>query len=239
MGSLNIYALQTARAGSKSVPNKNIMEFNGKPLYLHNVHHAKASNYIKDVFVSTDCEFILDNCDGYQVIDRPEYLCRDDSSHHETICHGLDMIEKITGDKVDYLVVLLGNSLSAYTDDLDAAIKEIISSPETDTILSASELNMYNPLRAFVNDNGYLKTYLTQDEICDKAAHYNINDKNSAGNIYFFNGSFHVTKRDVLFDRGKYPFQWMGNTIKPYFQDASCMELDAKWQIEVLRRHLL
>ena len=33
---MNIYALQTARAGSKSVPNKNIKIIDKKPLFYHN-----------------------------------------------------------------------------------------------------------------------------------------------------------------------------------------------------------
>ena len=34
---MNIYALQTARNGSKSVPSKNILEIDGKPLYKWNL----------------------------------------------------------------------------------------------------------------------------------------------------------------------------------------------------------
>ena len=58
---MNIYALQTARAGSKSVPNKNIINIRGKSLYLHNVQYAQKSKLIKDVFISTDYYIIKNN----------------------------------------------------------------------------------------------------------------------------------------------------------------------------------
>ena len=60
---MNVYALQTARAGSKSVPNKNIMNIRGKSLYLHNIHFAQKSKHIKDVFISTDYDIIKQDKD--------------------------------------------------------------------------------------------------------------------------------------------------------------------------------
>ena len=64
---MNVYALQTARAGSKSVPNKNIMNIKGKPLYLHNVQYALDSDLIKQVYVSTDYESIHSDADKCRV----------------------------------------------------------------------------------------------------------------------------------------------------------------------------
>jgi CMP-N-acetylneuraminic acid synthetase len=144
---MNIYALQTARAGSKSVPNKNIMEIKGKPLYLHNVLYALDSNLIKDVFISTDYDVIHQNAEkyGYKSIKRPENLCQDNSSHQETMVHGLEHIEQLTGERCDYLVVLFGNTLGARTIDLDNAIGMITSNKDLDSIQSVSEYTMFNP----------------------------------------------------------------------------------------------
>ena len=46
-----IYLLQTARSGSKSVKNKNILNINGLPLYLYNILYAKKSKYIKKISI--------------------------------------------------------------------------------------------------------------------------------------------------------------------------------------------
>ena len=65
---MNIYCLQTARKGSKSVKKKNTFPLNGKPCFLHNHDYCKKSNFIKDVFITTDDESILsmDRCKTFK-----------------------------------------------------------------------------------------------------------------------------------------------------------------------------
>lgn len=238
---MNVYALQTARAGSKSVPNKNIMNIRGKSLYLHNIHFAQKSKHIKDVFISTDYDIIKQDKDihGYKVIDRPDHLCTDDCSHHDTMIHGLNEIEKRTGEECDILVVLFGNTLGSRTEDLDKAIEMLLNTPEADSIQAVSEYTMFNPFRAFkVDENGYLDTIVDQEFIKEKAKISNINDRNSAGNSYFMNGSFWIIRKDVLLSKeGKLPFPFLGNNILPFHQETM-MELDAPWQIKFLETGL-
>ena len=47
-----IAALQTARAGSKSVPKKNLLKVNGHPLFAHSI--LSANQVVLDVYCSTD-----------------------------------------------------------------------------------------------------------------------------------------------------------------------------------------
>ena len=163
----NFYALQTARAGSKSVPNKNIMEIKGKPLYLHNALYALDSESIKDVYVSSDYDVIEKDAAkyGYKFIRRPDHLCQDDSSHRDTMLHGIEHIESTTGESCDYLVVLFGNTLGARTIDLDNAINMMLSNPELDSIQAVSEYTMFNPFRAFKITEGELQTIVDQEFI--------------------------------------------------------------------------
>ena len=237
---MNIYALQTARAGSKSVPNKNIMDIKGKPLYLHNVLYALDSDLIKDVYISTDYNVIHDKAShyGYKSISRPEYLCLDDSSHRDTMLHGLEEIEKDTGEVCDYLVVLFGNTLGARTIDLDNAINMITNNPELDSVQSVSEYTMFNPFRAFKIENGMLNTIVDQEFIRSNLKGKLANDRNSAGKSYFMNGSFWIIKRQTLIDNnGLLPFPFLGNNIGAYIQDTM-MEIDAPWQIKFLESGL-
>jgi len=234
---MNIYALQTARAGSKSVPNKNILEISGHPLYLHNILHAKKSNYINDTFVSTDCSFIVDNSKkhDYKIIKRPAELCTDTASHHEAIKHGLLKIEENIGEKVDILIVLLGNTMTAYPKQMDHAIDWMLENDEIDSVQSISEFNMFNPFRALeITENGNLRTIMKQQDIKKRALLDNINDKNSAGNVYYSNGSFQVCRRRAIMGTGQLPFTWLGYRIIPYVQDV-CMEIDSKWQLRFLK----
>ena len=93
----NVYALQTARAGSKSVISKNTMLFDNKPLFQHPVEKALQSKTIKQVYISTDIELIKENPSrlNYKVIDRPAYLCGDESSHLGSFTRKLSRIESI------------------------------------------------------------------------------------------------------------------------------------------------
>ena len=56
---MNIACIIPARGGSKRVPRKNVMEFCGKPLIAWSIEQAKASQYIKDVYVSSDDDEIF------------------------------------------------------------------------------------------------------------------------------------------------------------------------------------
>ena len=55
---MQITALQTARAGSKSIPKKNLLEINGDPLFAHSIKAATNCSLINSVWCSTDDEVI-------------------------------------------------------------------------------------------------------------------------------------------------------------------------------------
>ncbi|KKM73251.1 hypothetical protein LCGC14_1412390 [marine sediment metagenome] len=234
-----IVALQTARAGSKSVPSKNIAMVGDKSLFLYNILSAQKSRLIEDVYVSTDCPYIkrLSKEWNYNIIDRPQHLCGDNASHHDTIRHGLTEIEH-RAERVELLVVLLGNSVAAYSCDLDASIEIMLNNKDIDSVTSVSEFDMFNPSRAYSIVNGRLDTIMSQDMIASKTIG-NPNDKNAMGKIYFFNGSFWVCKRcSVLRDDGMLPFPWMGQRSIPYVQKTT-MEVDAEWQLSYLKREMM
>jgi len=54
MTKLNIVALIPARSGSKGIIDKNIKNYKGIPLLAHSINIALKSEYIKDVYVSSD-----------------------------------------------------------------------------------------------------------------------------------------------------------------------------------------
>lgn len=160
----------------------------------------------------------------------------DDASHHDTIKHAILCMEKELGEKIDIIVILLGNSIGARTVDLDSAIQMLADCQDLDSVQSVSKYNMYNPFRAFKIENDKLITSIPQNQIKENAVTSNINERAAAGDIYFFNGSFFVIRRDVVFkDDGLLPFTWLGKNIAPFIQDAY-MEVDADWQLEYLRK---
>lgn len=218
-------ALQTARAGSKSIPKKNLLEVDMHPLFAHSIMAATNCNLIDSVWCSTDDDTIksLSNFYDFNVIDRPLELSGDDDSHLDVIRHGVTYIENNIG-RCDIVVLLLGNVVGIDSKSLKQAINMLDG---YDSVVSVSKFNMFNPFRAMQIKNNELNTFIPQDQIkSSKQA----NDKNSAGDIYYCNGNFWIMKRDVIFQDGnKLPFQWLGNKICPYVQDTF-LELDAPWQ---------
>ena len=51
-------AIITARSGSKRIPNKNIRNFNGKPIIAYSIETALNSKIFDEVMVSTDSQEI-------------------------------------------------------------------------------------------------------------------------------------------------------------------------------------
>ena len=62
---MKVYGFIFARSGSKGVKNKNIINFNGKPLIGHAIDVCKKSKYIEKVVVSTDSEEIAEISKSY------------------------------------------------------------------------------------------------------------------------------------------------------------------------------
>jgi len=237
---MNIAMLQTARGGSQSVPNKNILEFNGRPLFLHNIMHAQKSKYQPLIYLSTDIPHLEELAikHNFKIINRPENLAGSKSSHHEVMKHGVNEIEKYENNRLDILVVILGNTISAWHEDIDRAIEVLISENDVDSVISVGKYNMFNPIRSLsISQDGSLSRIVTKEALGSNIENNNINDKDVIGDVYYLNGSFMVMRRSAIFDNSdKLPFTWLGNKTIPIVQNDICMEIDAEWQTHIIEK---
>ena len=237
---MNVAILQTARGGSKSVPNKNTLVFNGKPMFLHNILHAHKSKYDLPVYLSTDIPNLdsLSRKHNFTLIQRPYNLTGSDASHHEVIIHGLKQIEKIQGYKLDILVVVLGNTVSAWSEDIDSAIETLQSRSDIDSVISVGKYSMFNPVRSLsIDTDGSLDVLVDKGALNTTIVNKNINDKEVVGDVYYLNGSLMVMRRSsILSNSSKLPFPWLGNKTLPIVQKSVCMEIDAEWQINIIEK---
>jgi CMP-N-acetylneuraminic acid synthetase len=235
---MNIAILQTARAGSESVPNKNILSFNGIPLFLHNILHAKKSKYKPPVYLSTDILDIdhLAVEHEFTIIKRPENLSGSSASHHDVMRHGIKKIEEIQNTTLDIIVVILGNTISSWTEDIDKAIDLLHTKNNVDSVISVGKYNMFNPIRSLlISDKGDLERAVNCD-LSHSVISTNTNDKDVIGDVYYLNGSLMVMRRSAVFSYSdKLPFSWLGDKTVPIIQDSVCMEIDAKWQTCIIK----
>ena len=63
---INILGITLARAGSKSIKNKNITLINRKPLIYYTIKEAKKSKLLTNYVVSTDSIKIKKVCEKYK-----------------------------------------------------------------------------------------------------------------------------------------------------------------------------
>ena len=131
---MRIACIILARGGSKRIPRKNIMQFCGKPLIAWSIEQAKASQYIEDVYVSSDDEEILKVSKKYgaKTIERPYELATDSSLSEDALLHALDYM----GDP-SIVVFLQPTSPVREAKDIDNALERFMGR-EVDSLFSIS-----------------------------------------------------------------------------------------------------
>lgn len=85
-----ILAIIPARAGSKGIKDKNIIDLNGKPLIAYSIEAGLKSKYIDKVVVTTDGEEIAREAIKYGAevpFLRPEYLSSDNAKTIDAVIH--------------------------------------------------------------------------------------------------------------------------------------------------------
>ena len=64
---LNRLAIIPARGGSKRIKNKNLIDFNGKPIIKYTIDNANRSKLFDKIHISTDSNKILDYLKKYKI----------------------------------------------------------------------------------------------------------------------------------------------------------------------------
>jgi CMP-N,N'-diacetyllegionaminic acid synthase len=127
----NFKILIPARGGSKRIPNKNIIDINGRPLISYVI--ASALKLTGDVFVSTNNREIADisaKC-GAKIIWRPTEISGDNSKTEDAVKHFIYQV-----DSTDIIVVMQATTpLVSYNKVFDG----INLMDKYDSVISVSE----------------------------------------------------------------------------------------------------
>ena len=183
----NIVAVILARGGSKSIPKKNLINFCGKPLLAWSLEQAKNVKEISSIWVSSDDKKILGLAKKHNVniIHRPKYLSKDNSSSISGWLHALKHIEQ--EQKVDLLVSLQPTSPVRESKDISKAIKKF-KREKCDSMFSASILGDFLIWKK-TRDNKFQSVNFDHK----KRVRRQISSKQ-----FIENGSFYIIKPDIL-----------------------------------------
>jgi N,N'-diacetyl-8-epilegionaminate cytidylyltransferase len=155
-----IVACIFARGGSKGLPNKNILEIDGKPLIAHAIEIARASTLVSRVVVSTDDDEIARVADQYGAeipFMRPSDLAADDSPEWHAWRHAIyELSAQGTDHSIGTFVSLPPTSPLRLVDDVDNCIKTLLQTDADIAItIKDSERNPYFNM-VEINEQGYL-----------------------------------------------------------------------------------
>jgi len=135
-----------ARAGSVGLPNKHMLPLMGQPVIAHTFWHARASQRLSRVVVSSDSAEIrsLATAFGFQSISRPSALATSDASVQDVMLHAMETVESSSAFRADALVVLYGNVPVRPENAIDEALK-ILSETGCDSVRSLCPVGKWHP----------------------------------------------------------------------------------------------
>jgi len=203
-------AIVTARAGSKSIHDKNVHPLLGRPLVAYPIQAALDAERIDAVFVSTDGEAIAAASRklGATIIERPEELGGDTVNHGDVIRHAVRWVDRDTPD-LENVVLLLGNTVMIDGELIDTALAALESAPELDSVMTVWEAADDHPLRALEIVDGLVQPY-------GDAERQVSTERQSYPKAYYYDqGVWAFRKQCVERRDGPNPWWWMGKRCKP------------------------
>ncbi|MDB2696967.1 acylneuraminate cytidylyltransferase family protein, partial [Alphaproteobacteria bacterium] len=149
-----VLSIIPARAGSKRLPRKNLIDLAGRPLIAWTIEASLNSKYITKTVVSSDSEEILKIAKEYgaDIIKRPSVLANDTASSESVVAHALESIE----EEFNFVVLLQATSPLRNTKDIDNSFEKLFRENVT-ALISVCETDN-KILKAFKeNEKGFLE----------------------------------------------------------------------------------
>lgn len=148
-----VLGLINARAGSKSIKNKNIKNLHGLPLIAWTIKSSLKSKLISDLVVSSDSKRILSISKKYKVkynFLRPDYLSKDNSKQFDVVYYMVNKLSKL-GMNYDAIILLQPTFPLRSSKDIDDSIK-IMKKTNADSVISVTETNPNLPYTLYTKD---------------------------------------------------------------------------------------
>ncbi len=183
-----------ARGGSKGVKGKNVRLLLGKPLIVHTIEAAKASQLFDLIAVSSDSDAILDvaraaGCD--YLIRRPDEMATDQAGKLPAIRHCVAEVERLSGQRFDTLVDLDATSPLRIPEDIVNAVN-LLDESGAEVVITAmpSRRSPYFNL-VELNEDGFVRL--------SKPSEKRILRRQDAPQCFDMNASIYVWRHDAMF----------------------------------------
>lgn len=229
-------ALITAKGGNTSIKNKNLINIEGKTFLGWQLTAANEAKLIDEVFVSTECPLIAEEARKYgaKIIDRPQDLALAFTNHGDAIKHGAIEAQKMLGEEIGIVTILLGNTAYNKGEDIDNSIEKLLQTPEATSCMTVWKAQDDHPYRAMqINDEGYLEGFLQLNNVDT--------NRQSYPDIYFYDqGPWSVRYKDLISSQkgmtGPACWWWMGDRCIPIIRNwVTGRDVHSQLDVEMTR----
>lgn len=191
---MNPICLIPARAGSKGLPNKNLLFLDGKPMIFHTIDAAIESGLFdkEDIYVSTDSLLYKEICEkrGIKVVIRPDELSTDFSTSYDFTEHFLQDFE----DNQVFVLLQVTSPLRNGQNIKEAM--DIYNLGEAENVVSFSKIEKSPKFFTELDENGYAK------DICGVDKGYR--RQNDKKELYAPNGAIYITTKGAYLSNKSY-----------------------------------
>lgn len=231
-----IVAILMGKKKSTGFPGKNMYPVLGRSMMEYPLIAAVNSQYVDDIFVTTDDDQIKKKAQKYgaKVINRPKELCTSTALGEDVFVHAYNYIKKNFYPDIEAVVLLMCNAATVTSELIDLGIKQLRKDKSVDSAVSVSAYNMWSPLRARkIDSKGLLKPFIPF-EYFDNNKNLSC-DRDSQGDVWFADMGVSVVRPRCIenIHEGLLPQRWMGKNIYPLKQWGG-FDIDYEWQMPIL-----
>jgi len=221
-----VLALIPARAGSKSIPRKNVREVAGVPLIVHSIRHAQASQRITRIVVTTDGQEIADvaRAAGAEVpFFRPAELSQDLSPDLDFVRHALEWLRDNEGYVPDMVVQLRPTTPLRDVRLIDKAIDDFAANPAADS-LRAVVGACFTPYKMWLRrGDGFLQPLMSLPDIPEQ---YN-EARQRLPEVFQQDGFIDIVRPRTVFEQNSLT----GRNIMPFFIANESIDIDYEHEL--------
>lgn len=206
---LKVLAIIPARGGSKGVPQKNTMVFDGKPLIQYALDCALGSNNVDKILINSDDQNILDavddSLDQNRIVKqlRPESLGQDNSTIVDVVINAMENIE----ESYDIILLLQVTSPIRTSDDIDHIMEYFQTDENLEGVISVVPVDDNHPARMYQMDS--------HDKIVSLNTSNETKHRQNLNKVFLRNGCFYATRTSAFREQKTF----MPKIKKPYIMN--------------------
>lgn len=220
-----VFAVITARGGSKGIPRKNVVDCGGKPLIAWTIEAARQSELIDRLIVSTDDDEISEVAVRYGAdvpFRRPSELAGDTSCHVAVVQHAVTWMEDNCGENYDYVVLIQPTCPLITPVDIDGAVKLALEN-DADSVITVHEARQHPYYSRRRRSDGSLDFIIP--------AGRTITRRQDLPEAFAEAGAVFVIKKEVLMSTGVLETEYPLAYVLP---EERALDVDTPWDLHLV-----